>query len=53
MLIEQLDNSAIRAKTKYDRSSLQPLQVCLRAIDHSGIGHEVSVPANKNYSYTL
>ncbi len=52
MIIERPDNSAIRAKTKYDRSNLQPSQVFSTAIDHFGLVHEVFVPANKNYSCT-
>jgi len=52
MIIEQPDNSAIRAKTKYDRSNLQPSQVFSTAIGHFGLVHEVFVPANKNYSCT-
>ena len=52
IIIEQPDRLAIRPETRHDRSSLQPLQVFLSAIAHFGLGHEVFVPANKNYSYT-
>jgi len=52
MIIERPDNSAIRSKTKYDRSNLRPSQVFLTAIDHLGLVHEVFVPANKNCNYT-
>ena len=53
MLIEQPDISAIRAKTRYDRSSLRPSQASLNAIGHPDSANEASVPANKNYNYTL
>jgi len=52
MLIEQPDNSAIRSKTKHDRSSLRPSQVFSTASDHFGFVHEAFAPANKNYNYT-
>ena len=53
MLIEQPDKSAIRAKTRYDRSTLQTSQVFLNASGRFGLEHEAFVPANKNYNYTL
>ena len=53
MLVEQADRSAIRAKTRYDQPNLRPSRVSWNAIDHLGLAHEVSAPANRNYSYTL
>ena len=53
MIIEWPDNSAIRSKTKYDRTNRRPSQVFWTAIDRLGLVHEASVPANKNYNYTL
>ena len=52
MIIEQSDNSAIRSKTKHDRSNLRPSQVFSAAIDYLGLVHEAFAPANKNYNYT-
>src|SRR4030042_2946479 len=52
MIIERPDNSAIRPKTKYDRSNLRPSRVFSTAIDHFGLVHEVFLPANKSYSCT-
>ena len=52
MLIEQPDNSAIRLKTRYDQSNLQPSQVSSTTNDHSAAVYEVTIPANRNYNYT-
>jgi len=58
MLVEQMDNLAIRPKAKYDRSSLQLSQLSLNATVHPALApvaepNEVSAPANKNYNRTL
>jgi len=52
MLIERPDNSAIRPKTKYDRSNPRPSRVFSTAIDHFALVHEAFLPANKSYSCT-
>ena len=47
MLIEQLDRSAIRVKTRCNLSGLLPLQAFLSAVDHFGLGKEVSEAAEE------
>ncbi|RKY25387.1 MAG: hypothetical protein DRP62_01315 [Planctomycetota bacterium] len=49
MIIEQLDNSTIRSKTKYNRLILRPSQVFSTAIEHPCFVSEAFAPYQQKW----